>query len=133
MARPTDAYVAAFLGGNRGQQLLSLRPADGVPCGELPREGVNGWTLDIDADARPVRWRAVDSGGAVAPVAVGVVGPEGSLRDLLDSALSSPARTAVRVNTDGALVGVVTWPVLEPHLAVPAPPQPAAMAAVQSR
>jgi hypothetical protein len=44
------------------------------------------------------------------------VGPDGSLRDLLDSALVSPAGAAVRVDGDGLLVGVVPYAALAEHL-----------------
>ena len=52
------------------------------------------------------------------------VGPGGSLRDLLDSAIASPARAAVRVDEHGALLGAVAFDTLEEHL-----PQPQAAAA----
>jgi osmoprotectant transport system ATP-binding protein len=119
LARPTDAFVASFLGSNRGLQLMSLRPAADVAVGDLPRDGLNGWTLETDAALRPVRWRPVSGAEHAAPVAVEVVGPDGSIRDLLDSALSSPARTAVCVDARGVLAGVVPWAVLEQQLSVP--------------
>jgi hypothetical protein len=53
-------------------------------------------------------------------VPVVAVGPQGTLRDLLDSAVSSPARAAVRTDADGALVGVVALSALAEHLEAPA-------------
>jgi hypothetical protein len=59
-------------------------------------------------------------------VPVEPVGPSGTLRDLLDSAIASPARAAVRVDGEGALLGAVPFDTLEEHL--PAPERAAAEA-----
>ena len=47
------------------------------------------------------------------------VGPGGSLRELLDSAIASPARAGVRVDEHGALLGAVAFDVIEQHLPQP--------------
>ncbi|MEV0287007.1 ABC transporter ATP-binding protein [Kribbella sp. NPDC050820] len=115
LANPSDAFVATFLGSSRGQQLLSLRSAGQVPAASVPAEGLMGWQLELTPDGQPKVWRAVTA-GAHLPVPVQGVGPSGSLRDLLDSALTSPARAAVRLDRRGAFLGVVPWPVLSTHL-----------------
>ena len=47
------------------------------------------------------------------------VGPTGSMRDLIDSAVASPVRAAVRVDEDGKLVGAVPFSTLEEYLPAP--------------
>ncbi len=122
LARPADDFVASFIGGTRGIKLLSLRPARDVPVTELGPDGIGGWTLATDGENRPLAWAR--AGAGTPDVAVETVGPGGSLRDLLDSAIASPARAAVRVDEHGALAGVVPFATLEEH--IPAPQQAAA-------
>jgi osmoprotectant transport system ATP-binding protein len=121
LARPANEFVASFIGSTRGLKLLSLRPAEDVPVTEVD-PGVNGgWLLQTDEAGRPTVWAPVSGDGPGTPVEA--VGPGGSLRDLLDSAVASPARAAVRVDADGRLLGAVPFSVLEEHL--PAPEQAA--------
>jgi osmoprotectant transport system ATP-binding protein len=120
LERPADPFVAQFLGASRGLQLLSRRPADVVPTTTIGSGGIHGWMLALDAAGRPTVW-AREGGLEDEPVLVEAVGPEGSLRDLLDSALVSPAGVAVRVDGDGRLVGVVPYAALEDHLSRTAP------------
>ena len=119
LARPVDGFVAGFLGRGRGHMLLALQSASVVRTDAASVLEVAGWILELDAQRHPVRWRNGSSDSDLATVSVQTVAPDGSLRELLDSALSSPARAAVRVTTTGALDGVVPWPVLEQHLGVP--------------
>ena len=118
LAQPDDSFVASFIGGTRGLKLLSLRPASDVPVRELGDAGIGGWRVDTDSGGLPRAWTAADQTGRP-PALIEAVGPEGSLRDLLDSALASPARAAVRVDARGVLIGVVPLRALEEHLAVP--------------
>jgi len=122
LAQPADDFVASFIGGTRGIKLLSLRSAADVPHQEVGAEGIGGWTLRTADDGRPTAW--VREGGPDVPVEP--VGPDGTLRDLLDSAIASPARAAVRVDEHGALLGAVPFDTLEEHL--PAPQRAAAEA-----
>jgi osmoprotectant transport system ATP-binding protein len=122
LAQPADDFVASFIGGTRGIKLLSLRSAADVPYVEVSGEGIGGWTLRSGDDRRPVAW--VRAGAPEVPVEP--VGPGGTLRDLLDSAIASPARAAVRVDEHGALLGAVPFDTLEEHL--PAPQRAAAEA-----
>ncbi len=114
LSRPADPFVAEFLGASRGLELLSRVPALDVPTSEPGADGVDGWVLAADATGRPSRWIRADHPEEA--VLVEPVGPGGSLRDLLDSALVSPVRVAVRVDGDGRLVGVVPYAALEEHL-----------------
>jgi osmoprotectant transport system ATP-binding protein len=108
LARPRDAFVADFLGPTRGLELLSLHPAAGVPTERVMSAD---WRLETDDAGRPTRWAAGDDTVLAEPV-----GPAGSIRDLLDSAIASPARAAVRVDDSGVLLGVVSFAQLEKHL-----------------
>jgi len=119
LAHPADDFVADFVGRDRGYRALSFQrhdvpvhPEEPVPLGQpLARRG-DAWLLAVDAESRPQGW--------VVPAEVGEapVGPEhlhrggtvasadGSLRALLDAALSSPSGRGVVVR-DGALAGTV--------------------------
>jgi hypothetical protein len=59
----------------------------------------------LDASGHPVHWRS--RAGSADHSDLAPVGPGGSARDLLDAALSSPARAAVRVDEHGGAVGRV--------------------------
>ncbi len=122
LAQPADEFVSSFIGGTRGIKLLSLRSAAAVPCVDVGAAGIGGWTLRTGDDGRPIAW--VCDGAPDVPVEA--VGPGGTLRDLLDSAIASPARAAVRVDEHGALLGAVPFDTLEEHL--PAPQRAAAEA-----
>jgi osmoprotectant transport system ATP-binding protein len=117
LARPASEFVASFIGGTRGLKLLSLRPASDVPVTEVDGSGVGGWTLRVDESGRPTVWASLNGGGPDTPVEP--VGPKGSLRDLLDSAVTAPPRAAVRVDGEGKLVGTVPLAVIEAHLPAP--------------
>jgi osmoprotectant transport system ATP-binding protein len=119
LADPADAFVAGFVGRDRGYRGLGFRAAEGLPLGEPPTVAVGqaapaeGWVLVLDADRRPTGWAHcatagavvtdtdVRPGGSLYPVA------DGSLRAALDSALSSPAGLGVAVDGEGAVAGSV--------------------------
>jgi osmoprotectant transport system ATP-binding protein len=79
--------------------------------------GLDGWVLTTDGDGRPLSWRPTSGDGRETPVEA--IGPKGSMRDLIDSAVASPARAAVRVDEDGKLVGAVPFSTLTEHLPAP--------------
>jgi osmoprotectant transport system ATP-binding protein len=124
LAHPADEFVASFIGGTRGLKLLSLRPAADVPVTEVGPDGLAGWALEVDDVGRPTVWRALAGSGPDTPVEP--VGPGGSIRDLLDSAVASPPRAGVRVDGEGGLLGAVPFAVLEEY--IPAPQDAAAEA-----
>jgi osmoprotectant transport system ATP-binding protein len=121
LARPADDFVASFLGGTRGLKLLSLRAAGDVAFSPVPTRSADGGSLDLpgapldtggwevrlDEDSRPQAWVRVGAIDAAVPLVA--VGPTGSVRDLLDSAVASPCRVAVRTGEDGALLGGVSF------------------------
>ena len=119
LAHPADDFVADFVGRDRGYRALSFQRADvplhaedPVPLGQpLTRHG-DEWLLAVDADGRPQGWVIPEEVGDL-PVRVehlhrgGTVAPaNGSLRALLDAALSSPSGRGVVVS-DGILAGTV--------------------------
>jgi osmoprotectant transport system ATP-binding protein len=114
LAQPASDFVSSFIGGTRGIKLLSLRSAAEVPYAEVGPDGVAGWVLLSGEGNRPTIW--VRDG---IEVPVEPVGPAGTLRDLLDSAIASPSRAAVRVDEHGALLGAVPFDTLEEHLPAP--------------
>ncbi|HSX99494.1 MAG TPA: ABC transporter ATP-binding protein, partial [Streptomyces sp.] len=78
------------------------------------RTGDAPWVLVVDAARRPLGWAATDALPATGTLADASLAPLGhtfslvgdSARAALDSALLSPARLAVAVDAQGAVVGV---------------------------
>ena len=128
LSRPADDFVASFLGGTRGLKLLSLRPAADIAVAPVAarRPGgaalalpgapldTGGWEILLDGDGQPRSW--AHAGAANGAVAVVSVGPSGSVRDLLDSAVASPCRIAIRSDAGGALLGGVAFEAIGLHL-----------------
>ena len=124
LAHPVDDFVADFVGKDRGYRALSfqaspdfaLTPEQAVPIGATPAEAAgaarDGWVLVADESRRPLGWIEIDRitapvrpemlqrGGTVATVG-------GSLRNVLDAALSSPSRRGVVVDGQGAILGTI--------------------------
>lgn len=132
LAHPADAFVADFVGASRGYRALGFveatatvrladevtvrvgsRPADvgvGPSTAPGPRDD---WRVAVDDAGAPLGWvdlrtagdvveeRQVDFSGTVAR-------SDGSLRDLLDAALSSPTGRGLVAGPDGRLRGTVT-------------------------
>jgi osmoprotectant transport system ATP-binding protein len=130
LSRPADAFVAGFVGRDRGYRALGFAEA-----GELPvtQESVvhvgddlaaardqarDGWALVVDTEWRPQGWLAVRGladgalQGQVTPDLLnlgGTLAPEsGTLREVLDAALSSPSGRGVVVHEDGTFSGTIT-------------------------
>jgi len=130
LSRPADAFVAGFVGRDRGYRALGFAAADQLP---LDQESVvalgeplrtardrarDGWTLVVDAEAKPQGWLAV--GGLPDSALAGEVTPEllnlggtlateaGTLREALDAALSSPSGRGVIVHDDGTFSGTIS-------------------------
>jgi len=130
LSRPADAFVAAFVGRDRGYRALGFAVADDLPLhdeqtvqmGETLRlardRARDGWTLAVDVDSRPQGWLAVGAlpdsaldaeitpdslnlGGTLTPIG-------GTLRAALDAALSSPSGRGVVVDEDGRFAGTVS-------------------------
>ncbi|WP_277453005.1 ATP-binding cassette domain-containing protein [Janibacter sp. DB-40] len=122
LASPADAFVADFLGKDRGYRALGFDAAEyplheevtvviGTPVGAAGSSAdSDGWVLVTDADRRPLGWaRPADADGAVTEEDLALGGTlatvDGPLRGALDAALSSPSRRGVVVDEDGVLVG----------------------------
>jgi osmoprotectant transport system ATP-binding protein len=130
LARPADAFVAGFVGRDRGYRALGFTAAGRLPLAdEKPvrlgdalmtardRER-DGWALVVDDGDVPLGWVAV--GGLPDSALRGDVTTEllnlggtlagigGTLRESLDAALSSPSGRGVVVDADGRFAGTVT-------------------------
>ncbi|KQT84054.1 ABC transporter ATP-binding protein [Aurantimonas sp. Leaf443] len=130
LARPADAFVADFIGRDRGYRFLSFAGIDGtlalraepaVPLGTAPEEArrvaLDRWLLVTDAARRPLGWADVET--LRAPLRdgdlnlSGTFAPEGgTLRHVLDAALSAPSGRGVVVTPAGELAGTVTLPAI---------------------
>jgi osmoprotectant transport system ATP-binding protein len=129
LARPADPFVAAFVGRDRGYRALGfavagslpLRPENPIALGADLRRAADfaedGWVLVVDGERRPQGWLAIGDPprSLVGPVTAellnlgGTLATEaGSLREALDSALSSPSGRGVVVTPDGQFAGTVT-------------------------
>lgn len=125
LAHPADDFVADFLGRDRGYRALGFHRAD-VPvhpeatvrldAAVAAAGGQGPWVLVVDDAGTPQGWydtRDADGGGdgtaASARLNRGgtVARADGSLRALLDAALSSPSGRGVVVDDAGAVVGTV--------------------------
>jgi osmoprotectant transport system ATP-binding protein len=118
LSRPADDFVDGFVGRDRGYRGLSFLSSKELPLGELRMSGdgertEQGWTLVVDPDGRPLGWHHDRSGGATVDANALVPGgslydtSDGSLRNALDAALSSPSGQGVAVDGDGRVVGSV--------------------------
>ncbi|GAA6525068.1 ATP-binding cassette domain-containing protein [Intrasporangium sp. DVR] len=123
LADPADDFVAEFVGRDRGYRALAFEAAPELTLGTEPttRLGATGeevralgqsWVLCLGADGEPIGWVRAEAvtttldptllhrGGTVARA-------DGSLRALLDAALSSPSGRGVVADRDGRFLGTV--------------------------
>jgi osmoprotectant transport system ATP-binding protein len=125
LTRPADAFVAAFVGRDRGYRALAFEPAGALPTHDEPsvvlRSDISaapdGWVLVVDDQRQPQGWldnapAGSRRGGQIGPETLhrgGTLATQsGSLRAALDAALSSPSGRGVVVDDDGRLIGTVT-------------------------
>ena len=125
LTEPVDAFVAGFVGRDRGYRALQFETVDRLPTRDeqtvelgKPYSGTdnaNGWLLVVDDHQAPQGWvkaSEVSSGTTVTDELLhrgGTLATEGgSLRAALDACLSSPAGRGVVVDGSGALVGSTT-------------------------
>ena len=130
LSRPADAFVAGFVGRDRGYRALGFADAADLPLeaetavalGESLRDARSrsrdGWTLVVDGEHKPQGWLAV--GGLPDSALAGEVAADllnlggtlateaGTLREALDAALSSPSGRGVIVHQDGSLAGTIS-------------------------
>jgi osmoprotectant transport system ATP-binding protein len=126
LAAPSDVFVADFVGSARGYRALGFHNSDehltlteeptitvGQPLSSIPP--IPGrWILAVDANNAPIGW--VDTtavrGDQVRDSDVNLSATSATrgdpLRDLLNSALSSPSGRCVVTDGSGALIGTAT-------------------------
>lgn len=125
LARPTNDFVARFIGLGRGYRWLQLIDAAGLPLHEIaniPAAALgtatppDGWALVVDDDGAAAGWIDADGlrrhrGGqplAEAMMSVGsVFHVDGNLSQALDAALSSPSSVGVAVDRAKKVIGGV--------------------------
>ncbi|AKS32261.1 ABC transporter ATP-binding protein [Mycolicibacterium goodii] len=126
LASPNDAFVADFVGSARGYRALGFHGSDdrltlrheptvtvGQSISALPVHH-GRWVLAVDQAQVPVGWVDTErlSGDRVRDTDVNLSGTtarhDASLRDLLNSALSSPSGRCVVTDEAGVLMGTAT-------------------------
>jgi osmoprotectant transport system ATP-binding protein len=130
LARPADPFVAGFVGRDRGYRALGFTAAGQL---DLDRQQAvrlgsdlaatrgltaDGWVLVVDEADVPQGWLSTTGLGAdqlsgpITPDLLNLggtlAGEEGTLREVLDAALSSPSGWGVVVDADGRLAGTIT-------------------------
>jgi osmoprotectant transport system ATP-binding protein len=116
LEEPADAFVAEFVGRDRGIRSLSFDTAAALPVrppAEAARDEVE---LVLDDAGAPIGWRRPAEPGAVVATG-GTFTSADSLRLVTDLAISSPVGIAVRVGADGAADGIVRHHDLVDYLA----------------
>jgi osmoprotectant transport system ATP-binding protein len=130
LSRPADAFVAGFVGRDRGYRALGFAEAGALPLrdeqpaqlGQRVRDAHDvahdNWALVIDGERRPLGWLAVGNlgdgalAGEITPDLLNLGGTlareSGTLREALDAALSSPSGRGVVVHEDGTFAGTVS-------------------------
>jgi osmoprotectant transport system ATP-binding protein len=130
LSSPADPFVAGFVGRDRGYRALGFTAAGEIPLSDEPTAELGweltrakdlargGWVLVVDEHKAPLGWLALTGvsddalSGQVTPDLLNLAGTvarrDGTLREVLDSALSSPSGRGVIVDSDGALLGTVT-------------------------
>jgi osmoprotectant transport system ATP-binding protein len=130
LSHPADAFVAGFVGRDRGYRALGFAASGGLatstedvvalnePLRRARERAQDGWTLVVDDAKQPQGWIAV--GGLPDSAMVGTVTPDllnlggtlakqsGTLREALDAALSSPSGRGVVVDDDGRFAGTIS-------------------------
>jgi len=126
LAAPNDAFVADFVGSARGYRALGFHNSDdlltlndeptitvGQSVSTIP-SGRGRWILVVDDKRAPIGWVDTESvrGDRVQDSDVNLSATSASrtdpLRDLLNSALSSPSSRCVVTDESGALIGTAS-------------------------
>jgi osmoprotectant transport system ATP-binding protein len=130
LSSPADPFVAGFVGRDRGYRALGFTAAGEIPLADEPTVALgsdlakakdaarDGWVLVIDEKRAPRGWLAIAGvaddalTGEVSEDVLNLAGTvarrDGTLREVLDSALSSPSGRGVIADAGGALLGTVT-------------------------
>ena len=119
LRNPADEFVADFVGNARGygalgftdDLALDIQQAPTVTIGERPRSD-DTWQVALDAAGAPKGWWRLQPNTDVraedVEYATIITGADGTLRDILDAALSSPNGRGILTGSDGELAGTVT-------------------------
>ncbi|MBV9830897.1 MAG: ABC transporter ATP-binding protein [Marmoricola sp.] len=122
LSRPVDAFVAGFVGRDRGYRALGFTESADLPVREEPTVALGApvpagddAVLVVDDQSQPQGWvRGSESGGSATVtdehlLRGGTLATQGgSLRAALDACLSSPSGRGVVVDAQGRLLGTVT-------------------------
>jgi osmoprotectant transport system ATP-binding protein len=130
LSRPVDAFVAGFVGRDRGYRALGFAAAGSLPLSDEQVVSVgsplhaardrarDGWALVVDGDGRPLGWLGLSGvpdsslAGDITPELLNLGGTlateAGTLREALDAALSSPSGRGVIVHEDGRFAGTIS-------------------------
>lgn len=126
LSNPASDFVAGFVGADRGYRGLQWRHSTGLPLHDIrsvEEAGIDDltlapddWVLIVREDGTPFGWINAEGvelhrkGSALYDSSFGggsLFRPDDSLRQALDSALSSPSGLGVAVDEDGKPVGGV--------------------------
>jgi osmoprotectant transport system ATP-binding protein len=134
LAKPADEFVSSFVGRDRGYRALGFLAAKGIELAPVAKVAVgasidearaalqSGWAVAVDEAGRPLGWvnahilsnveevrqSELISGGSLYHVDADAGGTAGTLRNALDSALSSPSQLGIAVDGNGAVVGGIS-------------------------
>ena len=125
LSRPVDAFVAGFVGRDRGYRALGFADSGSLPTHEeptvtlgdsAPRETAGGpFVLVVNDQREPQGWLDLDESSERTVVTEEMVHrggtlatQGGTLRAALDACLSSPSGRGVVVDEDGRLLGTLT-------------------------
>jgi osmoprotectant transport system ATP-binding protein len=128
LSRPVDAFVAGFVGRDRGYRALGFAESSSIPTHEEPTVKIGGpapgagaaaeggsFVLVVNDQQEPQGWLDLDGTSEGTEVTEelmhrgGTLATQGgSLRAALDACLSSPSGRGVVVDEAGRLLGTVT-------------------------
>jgi osmoprotectant transport system ATP-binding protein len=126
LTNPADEFVADFVGRDRGYRSLGFTDAAGsvavreeatvqlgASAAEAQSKATGAWVLVVDGNRKPLGWAQPELvRGELKREHLNLSGTSahvsGTMRQLLDAALSSPSRRGVVVDASGGLVGTVT-------------------------
>ena len=124
LSRPVDAFVAAFVGRDRGYRALGFTDSSDLPAHEEPTVTLGDpfpqgdeHVLVVDGESKPQGWVHVRTSSAAPGSTIteesllrgGTLATQGgSLRAALDACLSSPSGRGVVIDGDGRLLGTLT-------------------------
>ncbi|MDA2890012.1 ATP-binding cassette domain-containing protein [Mycolicibacterium sp. BiH015] len=129
LSNPANELVSSFVGADRGYRGLQFFHATGLALHDVPNApesdidgldlGPEDWVLITKADKTPYAWMNAEGvalhrkGNSLYDCTVGggsFFRPDGTLRQALDAALSSPTGLGVAVDEHGHLIGGVRAP-----------------------